>query len=150
MWRCIFITGFSRPIQPSQSNNKVLHPFIEFWLWILQLSTEVKCSQNKLIPITKIQGLDLDFLFFQLQALLMSKLMWRYSVHDQRGKIHRRKANPRKFTNSNQFSLPTDWLILSFGVLTPLSTIFQLYHGDQFKWWRKPEYPEKTTDHGPF
>ena len=29
--------------------------------------------------------------------------------------------------------------------LTPLSTIFQLYHGSQFKLWRKPEYPEKIT-----
>ena len=45
-------------------------------------------------------------------------------------------------TGQQAFSTKIDGLWCSM----PLSTIFQLYRGGQFYWWRKQEYPEKTTD----
>jgi uncharacterized membrane protein len=32
------------------------------------------------------------------------------------------------------------------GIYVFVCLLFQLYHGSQFYWWRKPKDPEKTTD----
>jgi hypothetical protein len=37
-------------------------------------------------------------------------------------------------------------MVCELWCLTPLLAIFQLYRGDKFYWWWKPEDPEKITD----
>ena len=52
-----------------------------------------------------------------------------------------------KINTFNSESSRNEIFIVQEGLwyVMPLSKMYPLYRGDQFYWWRKPEYQEKTT-----
>jgi hypothetical protein len=53
-------------------------------------------------------------------------------------------------TNNNDTQEVRRVIVLGLGLrcLTPFSTIFQLNHGSQFYWWKKPEYRREPPTMG--
>ena len=83
-------------------------------------------------------------IIFRFLELLVSKDLWSIWFSDLLTwlRLFQKRVENRKLDIYSYHFL--QWLGL--WCLTTLSTIFQLYRGGQFYWWREPEYPEKTPN----
>ena len=88
----------------------------------------------------------LSFLFNSKKSVIHSYL---YNNNVQPTGSHVNQDVSWSFSTSwHKYSWFLFYALVWFGLwcLTPPSTIFKLYRGCQFYWWRKQKYPDKATD----
>ena len=109
--------------------------------------TEVKGFFNFLTTIFNGLATNVMRIFLRVRKSLMYNCI---ILKDFRWKLSTKKCRSMYLIERvwGLSEISTSTIFWIFWCLTPLSAIFQLYHDDQFKRWKKPEYPERTTDHG--
>ena len=110
-----------------QTRQFFYHPIIYFSL------TNISCTAQCILLLDNFFFLSSNYLFFIDEHLLHSSML----ITTRQFLIYCIETTLKREERL--------WLV-DLWCLMALPTIFQLHRGGKFYWWRKLEYPEKTTD----